>query len=33
MNLFGQQNDFLVKIVFLIVQYATDHCLNFVFSG
>ena len=25
MNLFGQQNDVLVKIVFLIVQYATDH--------
>lgn len=25
MNLFGQQNDFLVQIVFLIVQYATDH--------
>jgi len=25
MNLFGQQNDFLVQIVFLIVQYTTDH--------
>ena len=25
MNFFGQWNDFLVQIGFLIVQYATDH--------
>ena len=30
MNSFGQQNDYLVQIVFFVVQYATDHRICFL---